>query len=237
MMMTKLGNYIKKRLSRKAKPEAVVKQNRMSREYINSLPIIKFDGNISVIKDVDSAEYAIDYLKSEKIIGFDTESRPSFKKGISYPISLIQFSTEDRAFLFQIDKTGFFKSLKELLEDEKTIKVGIGIDADRKKLKELDEGLRTRGWVDLKKIAEKKGIVQSGARALTARYLEHRITKGAQRSNWAASSLSPKQIKYAATDAWICFKIYPLIQKDNYQYIDELKVEQEKAKKEKAETK
>ena len=205
-----------------------IKQNRLSREYINSLPIIKFSGNISVIDDADSAEYAVEFLKNEKLIGFDTESRPAFKKGISYPISLIQFSTLDKAFLFQIDKTGFLDSLKELLENGKVKKIGIGIDADTKKLAELSADIKTDGFIDLKKIAEGKKIIQSGAKALTARYLKHRITKGAQRSNWAVSVLSPKQIKYAATDAWICMKIYPLLLEDNYKYIDEDKLEEEK---------
>ncbi len=205
-----------------------IKKNRLSREFINSLPIMKFTGNISVIDDIDSAEYAVDFLKNEKFIGFDTESRPAFKKGISYPISLIQFSTLDKAFLFQIDKTGFLDSLKDLLENKKVKKIGIGIDADTKKLAELSADIKTDGFIDLKTIAEEKKIIQSGARALTARYLKHRLTKGAQRSNWAVSVLSSKQIRYAATDAWICMKIYPLLLEDNYKYINEDKLEEEK---------
>lgn len=222
------GNYTGKRLNN----EGEIKQNRLSKEYINSLPIIKFNGNISVIDDIDSAEYALDFLQNEEFIGFDTESKPAFKKGESYPISLIQFSTLDKAFLFQIDKTGFIDSLKELLESKFTKKIGIGIDADNKKLTELSAEIKTAGFIDLKKLAEEKGIVQSGARALSARYLKHRITKSAQRSNWANSVLTNKQIKYAATDAWICIKIYPLLLKDNYKYIDEFKLEEEKKRKE-----
>ncbi len=225
---TKLGSFLEKRSNNVKTVE--IKQNRLSKEYINTLPIIKFVGNVSVIDDVDSAEYAIEFLMNERLIGFDTESRPAFKKGISYPISLIQFSTEDKAFLFQIDKTGFFDSLKSLLENEKVKKIGIGIDADNKKLQELSSDIKTAGFIDLKKLAEKKGIVQSGARALSARYLKHRISKNAQRSNWALPKLSNKQIKYAATDAWICVKIYPLLLKDDYKYIDEFKLDSEKNK-------
>ncbi len=207
-----------------------IKKNRLSKEYMNSLPIIKFTGNISVIDDIDSAEYAIEFLKNNKFIGFDTESRPAFKKGVSYPISLIQFSTIDKAFLFQIDKIGLLDSIRELLEDIEVKKIGIGIDADTKKLSELSEGIKPNGFIDLKKLAEQKKIIQSGAKALTARYLYHRITKGAQRSNWAVSVLSPKQIVYAATDAWICMKIYPLLLEDNFKYIDEDKLEREREK-------
>ena len=221
-------------LENKEKNNGEIKQNRLSKEYINSLPIIKFTGNTSVINDSDSAEYAIEFLKNEKLIGFDTESRPAFKKGVSYPISLIQFSTFDKAFLFQIEQTGFIDSLKELLEDKEVKKIGIGIDADKKKLAELSAEIKTDGFIDLKKLAESKKIIQSGARALTARYLKHRITKSAQRSNWAVSDLSPKQIKYAATDAWICMEIYPLLLKDNYKYIDEDKLKEEKNKEKKA---
>jgi len=228
MRMMKLGNFIRKILNK----EGEIRRNRLSKEYINSLPIIKFSGNVSVIDDIDSAEYAIEFLKNEEFIGFDTESRPAFKKGEVYPISLIQFATLDKAFLFQIDKTGFFDSLKELLENNKIKKIGIGIDADNKKLAELSAGIKTAGFIDLKKLAEEKGIVQSGARALSARYLKHRITKSAQRSNWANSVLTNKQIKYAATDAWICVKIYPLLLKDKFKYIDEFKLEEEKKRKE-----
>jgi ribonuclease D len=179
------------------------------------------------------AEEVLGLLMEESNVGFDTESRPSFTKGKSYPISLVQFATEDTAYLFQMKKTGFPDRLVQFLESEQVKKIGVGIKNDIEKLQEQRK-FKARGFVDLSKIAHEKGIIQVGLRGLTARYIEHRITKTAQKTNWAQPQLTRKQQIYAASDAWMCLRIYPhlLADKTNYR---QFKEEEEKKKEKKKE--
>jgi ribonuclease D len=212
--------------------------NRLSRDYINSLPIIRFEGYVVVVTSEDQAAAAIERLQRESLVGFDTESRPSFTRGKSYPISLVQLATEDTAYLFQLKKTGFTNKLLEFLENENVKKIGVGIKNDIEKLQELRK-FKAGGFIDLSAIASEKGIIQVGLRGLTARYIEHRITKTAQKTNWAQTQLTKKQQIYAASDAWICLRIYPRLLEDGTNYRKFLeeeekarKVEREKVKKE-----
>lgn len=191
--------------------------NRFSREYINSLPPVKFQGIVKIIESPEEEEEVVNKLRKEPLVGFDTESKPAFKKGVSHPISLVQLATHDTAYLFQLKKTGFSDALAELMADENTKKIGIGVQADISKLKELKE-FKAGGFIDLSDIAKEKGIIQVGARALTARYLGRRLVKTAQKTNWAQPSLTRKQQSYAASDAWICLKIYPLLLADITDY-------------------
>ncbi|MCP5054091.1 MAG: 3'-5' exonuclease domain-containing protein 2, partial [bacterium] len=215
--------------------------NRLTREYINSLPIIRFEGEVVVVTSESQAEESLDRLMGESCVGFDTESRPSFTRGTSYPISVLQFSTDDTAYLFQLKKTGFPDKLVTFLEDKDIKKIGVGIKNDIEKLQELRE-FTAGGFVDLSKIASDKGIIQVGLRGLAARYTSHRITKTAQKTNWAHPQLTWKQQIYAASDAWICLLIYPRLLEDgtNYrQFIEEeeKKTEAKKTKTKKSETK
>lgn len=191
--------------------------NRLSSGYINSLPIIRFRGRIIVVNDRKQATRIFQKLGKESLIGMDTESRPSFSKGVSYPPSIIQFATGNTAYLFRLEAIRFPDPLVALLENRKVAKIGIGLTDDIKKLRELRE-FQIKNCVDLSKIAEKKGIIQVGARALTARYLKHRLTKSAQTSNWALPHLSEKQKIYAATDAWVCLQIHPHLISDHSRY-------------------
>ena len=157
-------------------------------------------------------------LKKEKMIGFDTESRPAFKRGQYFPISLLQFSTLNKAFLIQ-RKYIDMEILRPIFESEEIKKVGIALHEDRRKLnKDLGVDFVLAGFVDLSYIARKKGIIQIGARSLAARYLEATISKSAQTSNWSIKNLSPKQLNYAATDSWVCLKIHPYLIKDETDY-------------------
>jgi ribonuclease D len=191
--------------------------NRLSREYINSLPIIRFDGEVVMVTSEEQAVECIEGMMKEKEVGFDTESRPSFTRGTSYPISLLQFSTETTAYLFQLKKTGFPGILVSFLENAGISKIGVGIKNDIEKLQEL-RSFNPGGFIDLSKIASEKGIIQVGLRGLTARYTGHRITKTAQKTNWAHPQLTWKQQIYAASDAWICLRIYPKLKADTINY-------------------
>ena len=191
--------------------------NRLSSDYINSLPVIKFSGKVVIIDSQEQEKEVIKLLGNERLVGFDTESKPAFKKGVFYPISLVQIATNDAAYLFQVKKTGFSDALSDFLSDEKIKKIGVGVKNDITKLKELKD-FEAEGFIDLSTIAAEKGIIQVGVRGLTARYTSHRLVKSSQKTNWAKFDLTKKQQAYAASDAWICLQIYPLLLNDRTDY-------------------
>lgn len=203
-----------------------VLESRISKEFINSLPLKKFDGEIIIIKDRKSGDKAIAELSKYDKVGFDTESRPAFRPGVSYPVSLLQLATEDKAYLFQLRTARFTDKMAAFMSNENILKIGIGLKDDIEKLKQFKK-FKAKGFVDLSTIAANKGIVQPGLRALAARYLGVRISKTAQRTNWANQELNSKQIKYAATDAWICLKLYSHVINDNNKYKKPKKEEKE----------
>ncbi|QAR33911.1 3'-5' exonuclease domain-containing protein 2 [Geovibrio thiophilus] len=192
-------------------------QNRLSKEYVASLEAIRFDGEIVTVTEPGHAEEACRELSGYNELGFDTESRPSFRRGVSYPVSLVQVSTLDKAYLFQLNGGNLPEGLVGLFTDPTVKKIGVGIRDDIKKLKELTS-FEENGFVDLGDIAAEKGIIQFGARALAARYLGRKIVKSAQKTNWARRDLTDKQKNYAATDAWVCLLIYPLLLNDARDY-------------------
>jgi len=195
----------------------LVLTNRLNREYINSLPIIRFEGEVVIVTDGQQADEAAGRLMTETYVGFDTESRPSFTRGTSYPVSLVQLATRDTAYLFQLKKTGFSDGFVEFLENDRIKKIGVGVKNDIEKLQELRK-FTAGGFIDLSKLAAEKGIIQVGLRGLAARYIERRVTKTAQKTNWAQPELTWKQQIYAACDAWICLRIYPRLLADTIDY-------------------
>ncbi len=211
--------------------------NRLNKDYINELPVINFNGDVIVVETPEHEEDVVRELEEERFIGFDTESRPSFKKGEIYPVSLVQLATHKRAYLFQLQKTGFTDALANLLADETVKKIGVDVKHDIQKLQEL-KPFKAEGFIDMAKVAKEKGIIQNGLRNLAARYTGHRLIKSAQKTNWARSRLTHKQQTYAALDAWICLKIYPELLADNtdYKKILEKELEQEGGKKGKKKT-
>ena len=210
-------NIIKVNWGGKKEKLALLEQNRLSRDYINSLPIIRFEGEVKVVNDASAAAKIIKKLSKERMLGFDTESKPSFKPGVSHPISLIQISTLKTSYLFQVNGNGLIPLLEPLLTSQKVKKIGVGLAHDINKLKGFND-VTLNGLIDLSLLAKEKGIIQTGARGLTARYLQKRLVKTAQTTNWARNELSEKQKNYAATDAWVCLKIYPLLKKDKLDY-------------------
>lgn len=170
-----------------------------------------------MVDSPELAENVIRRLMEETFLGFDTESRPAFKKGESYPVSLVQLATHHTAYLFQLEKCGFPDSLAEILADPYIKKIGVGLKHDIEKLQELKR-FTPAGFVDLSKIAREKGIIQIGARSLTARYMTARLVKSSQKTNWAKKNLTRKQQLYAASDAWICLEIYPRLTADRTDY-------------------
>ena len=175
---------------------------RISKEDINLLPLGSWEGPVVVVQRVDDLEPALARLTSADLLGFDTETRPAFRKGQSFPPSLLQLATADEVFLFQLNRVGLPGGLLKLLSDPDILKAGVGLDFDLKSLQDL-RPFQPRGFVDLARVARQKGIRNNGLRGLAAAVCGIRISKSARTTNWANDLLTPQQIRYAATDAWI----------------------------------
>lgn len=166
-------------------------------------------GKITVIDSV-GAEFnrAIAYLRSQKVIGFDTETRPTFSPDQPrYSVSLLQLSGEDKSFLFRINKIGMHRRLCNLLASDKVMKVGAAIHDDIRGLQKLHD-FNPAAFVDLQKIVWEWGIRDKAVKKMAAIILGIRISKTQQLSNWEAETLSESQCRYAATDAWVCREMY-----------------------------
>ena len=178
-------------------------------DYINGLPILAFTGPIHLVSTVKELNKALEVLQREPCVGFDTESRPSFIKGKSYPISLIQFATPAEAFIIRFLSVTFNDSLVRFLESS-TEKVGLGLKDDIRRL-QSGRMFTPNAMTDLSEIAKSKGHQKSNLRILSAYYLQKRIVKSAQKTNWARANLTEAQLRYAATDAWACLLIRPFL--------------------------
>lgn len=180
---------------------------KITKEEINNLPLKAYEGPVTVVDCDKKLARAIKELRREKVLGFDTESRPSFKKGQNYPASLIQLGGEHHIWLFQISTFSSLDSLWKILADKHIIKAGVAIADDIKKLQELQD-FQPAGFVEIATMSTQAGILNTGLRSLAALLLNFRISKRAQVSNWAKSTLTDVQIQYAATDAWVSRELY-----------------------------
>lgn len=185
---------------------------RLTKEEINEFPLKQYNGTVFVVSTENEVKNAVKSLKNELILGFDTETRPVFRKGLHYLPALLQLSGKDGAFLFQLKKTGIPDILINLLENPNIIKAGVSIDYDIAELRKLKD-FEPQGFFDIGKKAKQLGIQNLGLRGLAAAVLGYRISKGASTSNWENSSLTESQIKYAATDAWVGREIYMALNK------------------------
>lgn len=186
----------------------------ISREELTDLPLRWFEGNITVIDKQEKVEEAISVLASHQVIGFDTETRPAFKKGVLNRVALLQLSTPDHAFLFRVNKTGIPKSLLLLLSDPGIIKPGVAIRDDIKGLQVISK-FRPQGFIELQDHAKEIGIINFSLKKLAAIILGFRISKSQQLSNWEAPTLTEAQQIYAATDAWVALEIYKALFNNN----------------------
>lgn len=178
-------------------------------EDIEKMPLVSFPGKITVIEEQGEAfDKALAYLRRQKILGFDTESRPCFSADQPhYGVSLLQLSGATKAFLFRIKKCGMPRSLCRLLSDARIVKVGAAVHDDLRGLQRL-HGFEPGGFVDLQKIGWEYGIRDKAVKKMAANILGIRISKTQQLSNWEADKLSEPQQRYAATDAWVCREMY-----------------------------
>lgn len=180
---------------------------KIDNEQTSKLPAIEFRGEIRIIDREEQVEEACRHLASQPLIGFDTETRPSFKAGISYRVSLLQLSSEKRCYLFRLNKIALSKPILRLLESPKLKKIGADVAGDLRSLRQLRH-FRDGGFVDLQSIASEWGIEEKSLRKLSALVLGLRVSKAQRLSNWESATLTDKQQLYASTDAWACIKIY-----------------------------
>lgn len=179
----------------------------MTPEAINALPMIGYEGPIRLIDSAEAAGTALLHLLEERLLGFDTETRAAFRKGESYPPSLVQLAAEDAVYIFQLGALGGLGGLERVLAQPTILKVGVAVARDVKELR-ATAPFEPAGFMDLANVTTKLGIRNNGLRGLAAAILGGRISKSAQCSNWALPRLSARQLRYAATDAWVCRRMY-----------------------------
>ncbi len=179
----------------------------MTKTEINACPIKKWAGPVRVIHSAGEVAKTVQLLAKQSVLGFDTETKPTFKRGQSHLPALLQLAGENEVYMFQLKHLGLPGPLRKILTDPHIIKAGVALDHDISELRKLAP-FKEAGFVDLGKFARRVGIKNHGLRGLAAVLLGLRITKSAQRSNWARDTLTTGQITYAATDAWIGRELY-----------------------------
>jgi ribonuclease D len=187
-------------------------QPTITKEEIRLLPKKSFEGRVIVVDTFSAFKKFIPVLKEEKLWGFDTETRPAFKKGTFNKPALIQFANEAYAFLFRLNRIGLPKELSDIIEDPDILKIGVALHEDLKDLN-IYRKIKPAGFTDLQKYGGQFGIESKGLEKLTAIVLGFRISKSQQVTDWERRVLSPSQITYAATDAWVCYRIYKELQR------------------------
>ncbi|MFV0366595.1 MAG: 3'-5' exonuclease [Mangrovibacterium sp.] len=182
-------------------------RKKVSKEELAEVEIKSFEGPINVVDTKDMERKAIEYLSNCSVLGFDTETKPSFKKGETNSVALLQLSDGKTVFLFQLKKIGLSNELKQILASTKIIKVGVAVSDDIKGLARLN-GFKPGGFIELQTYVKKFGIEDMSLLKLSAIVLGFKISKSQRLSNWESPSLTEAQQRYAATDAWVGYEIY-----------------------------
>lgn len=191
--------------------------NVIDAESIAALPQKQFEGRIIVADTLLSMHGAIKMASNYETLGFDTETKPSFKKGRSNKVCMIQLSGPDIAFIFRINKTGFSDELAQILSKAAVTKVGLSLRDDFRELSKL-RSIKPDGFIELQSYVEQFAIQEKSLKKLAALILGIRISKTQQTSNWEADCLSHSQLLYAATDAWVCLEIYNKLKEVELQF-------------------
>lgn len=183
---------------------------KITKEEISKLPLRAFDGNIVVITDKEHAIDISNKLLKEKVLGFDTEAKPSFKKGEINNVCMIQLSTGSEAYIFRVHLFDIPKELTNIFESPDIIKVGAAIRDDIKDLQKL-KPFTPNAFVEIQDSAKEVGSQNFGLKSMAALFLKFRISKSAKLTNWENKTLTQQQLTYAATDAWVGLKLHEAI--------------------------
>lgn len=179
----------------------------ISKELLQWMPVAAFEGEVIVVDKPEMVSDAVAYLRTQRVIGVDTEARPSFQRGIHHPTALVQIATHERCYLFRLTHVGMPEELAELFANPKICKVGLAFKDDI-------NGLRRRrnftpaNCVDIQKMVARYGILDLGLQKLFAICFGKKISKNQQLTNWENTHLTPEQARYASTDAWATLLIY-----------------------------
>ncbi len=179
----------------------------ISNEDTAALPSARFEGRIVVVENDRQVAAACRDLASQSIIGFDTETRPSFTAGVVNKVALLQLSTHERCYLIRLCRTRLHNSILKILSNPRIVKIGADVAGDIRSLHALRH-FKERGFADLQQMAGEWGIEEKSLRKMSAIVLGRRVSKAQRLSNWEANVLTPQQKMYAATDAWVCISIY-----------------------------
>jgi ribonuclease D len=186
--------------------------SKFDKHAIGTLPKVSFPGRIITVFTKDDVDTAVDYLLDSDILGVDTETRPIFKRGQNYKVSLLQVSTHNICFLFRLNLTGMVPAIIKFLEDTKVPKIGLSWHDDILGLQRRVK-FKPGNFIDLQNLAPKLGIEDKSLQKLYANIFHEKISKSQRLTNWAADQLKEAQKMYAATDAWTCINLYEEIQR------------------------
>lgn len=189
-------------------------KEKIAKEDIEVLPIAVFEGTIVIVDKEEHFDAAMDDLEQHGLVGIDTETKPSFSKGKINKVCLVQISTEDTCYLFRLNKIGFPERLRRYMEAEGVKKIGLSLLDDLRGLQKLGR-FDPKRFVDLQEFVEDYGILDKSLKKISAIVLDSRISKKQRLTNWENSVLTVPQLRYAATDAWICLLIYNKLKNRN----------------------
>lgn len=189
----------------------MVLKRTISKEELKDLPKAIFPGRIHVIQSELEAQKAVNYLQSHPVLGIDSETRPSFTKGHSHKVALLQISSEECCFLFRLNMIGLTKSLIDLLENPAIIKVGLSLKDDFMMLHKRAP-FNQQGFVELQDFVRPFGIQDKSLQKIYGILFKEKISKSQRLSNWESDVLTDSQKQYAATDAWACLSIFNLLE-------------------------
>jgi ribonuclease D len=189
-----------------AEPSSAVASS-ITKDALNQLPIRAYQGPVEVLDSDESVAAALPKLEAETLLGFDTETKPVFRPGISHPPALVQLAGERGAWIFQLLKLRHLDGLLRILSNRRIAKAGVALADDLKKLREV-HAFTPAGFQEIGDLARRLGYTQTGLRSLAGLVLGFRVSKREQRSNWARAELTASQIAYAATDAWVSRELY-----------------------------
>lgn len=182
-------------------------KDKYDKKLISSLPRVLFEGRIIIILNEQDAEKAVNYLLSQDILGIDTETKPTFRKGQSNQVALLQVSSKDCCFLFRLNRIGLSPSIKRLLEDRSVPKIGLSLHDDMRMLQKRAKFTPGK-YIEIQNQVKEIGIEDLSLQKIYANIFGQKIAKTQQLSNWEADSLTEAQQRYAATDAWACIMIH-----------------------------
>ena len=182
-------------------------KTKITKDEVNQLPVVIFEGKITLVDELSKIDPAIEELRRSKVVGLDTETKPSFTRGTHHKVSLVQISTLDHCFLFRLNKTNFPHALADFLSDESVRKIGLSLRDDFSGLNK-HHIFKPANFVDIQSIAQSYGIMELSLQKIYAILFGKKISKSQRLSNWESPELTEQQQRYAATDAWASLQIY-----------------------------